>query len=492
MKKLLFLLGAAALIAIGLSVAQQTIVSGGRLRKWVNGKPEELLVEYDGATAWIPGTLRLSNLRVRSRDHNVEWEFRMASARLDYSPFAILSKTFHVRRLNAQGLVFHLRERQEKGAVSRNVKLFPEIAGYADPPMRDPTPPPPHSSSTPWTVRLDSLVAEPAGEIWIGKWRFEGDARVTGGFSLQPGRHADIGPAAIDFRRVALKMGTDTVLAEAHGVARARIRPFDPPQVKGSQVWPYIDGEFSLHGRIDALDFFRHILDEKDSPRLRRGRGEGGVDVKIERGIGSGSATLDARSVEAATSKANLRGTLVVRTELPRWDLEKGEIDVTGSKLELRDVTASTAGGAEVNWWGKARVVEGKIRDGLDARMDLQCRDARPLYKLFGVGLPKWAEGLLQLENLHATTRIRLTPIRKAFDELAATGGEFRVSGEYDDVRGETHGVFLLEKDKLAVAVQIEGAMKSLRPLGAREWYAVAAAEHRKKWEGRAGDSNGR
>ena len=165
---------------------------------------------------------------------------------------------------------------------------------------------------------------------------------------------------------------------------------------------------------------------------------------------------------------------------------------MTGSRLELRDVTASTTGGAEVNWWGKMRVVDGKIRNGLDARMDIQCRDARPLYRLFGVALPKWAEGLLQLENLHATTRVRLTPIRKSFDELAVSAGEFRVSGEYDDVRDVTHGVFLLEKGKLAVAVQIEGAMKSLRPLGAREWYAVAASEHRKKWEGRTGDASSR
>jgi hypothetical protein len=482
MKKILVFAAAAAALAALLSVGQHVLVSGPRLRKLVNAKPEELLVEYDAATAWIPGTLRLTNLRVRGRDSNVEWEVRMPAARLDYAPLSLVSRTFRMRRLSGSGLEFRLRERQEPGKVSRNAELFPEIEGFSDPPLRDPNEPPPHvRTSPPWTIRLDALDADPARLIWIGPWRYDGDARVTGGFTLQPGWRADIGPAAIEFRRVSLSMGKDVVLADAHGAVSCRIEPFDVRQVKGSAVWPYIGGRFNLAGRVEALDFLRHVVDERSAPALRKGHGEASVDVRIEKGVGKGEATVQAAGTDATTSGGALHGDLAARAELSRWELERGDMDVSGSRLELKNVTASTRGGAEPGWWGTARIVRGRIHDGLDARVAARCRDARPLYRLFSVEMPGWAEKMLELQDLEATARLRLATGRTAFEGLSVTGGEYKISGEYEDVRGRDSGVFLVEKGKLAVAVQVQGDKKSLRPLGAREWYQVAAEEHRRQ-----------
>jgi hypothetical protein len=482
LKKLAILAAAAVLLAAALSVGQHLLVSGPRLRELVNTKPEELLVEYDRATAWVPGTLRFTNLRVRSRDPNVEWEFRMPSARLDYAPLALLSRTFRVRRLVASELVFHLRERQHPDRVSRNAPLFPRIEGYADPPMRDPSEPPhPPRTSPPWTIRLDALDSGAAREIWIGPWRYQGDAHVSGGFTLQPGWRAEVGPATIELRKVDLRVGEDTVLSGAHGAAHCTIRSFDVRQVKGGEVWPYIDGDFALDGAVEALEFFRHFLDERSAPALRKGRGAAKVQIKIERGIGHGGATLEAAGVEAKAAGGGLRGDLTLRAQLPRWDFEKSEMDVAGSRLELRDVTASTRGGSETRWWGRARIAQGRIHGGLDARVEAECRDARPLYRLFSVKLPGWAEQMLDLEDLRATAHLRLASALTAFEGLSVTGGEYRISGEFEKVRDRARGVFLVEKGKLAVAVQIDGENHSVRPLGAREWYQAAAAEQRER-----------
>jgi hypothetical protein len=277
-------------------------------------------------------------------------------------------------------------------------------------------------------------------------------------------------------------MGKDVVLADAHGAARCRIEPFDVRQVKGSAVWPYIGGQFSIAGRVTALDFFRHVVDEKSAPAFRKGRGEASVDLRIEKGIGRGGASIQAAGVETKTSGGALRGDFNVRAELPRWSFETGEIDVSGSRIEMRDVTAATKGGAEVDWWGRIRIAAGRIRDGLNARVEAHCRDARPLYRLFNVELPGWAEKMLELQDLEASARIRLSDELKAFDGLSLTGGEYKISGEFADVRGQDHGVFLVEKGKLAVALQVEGERRSIRPLGAREWYQAAAEEHRRKW----------
>jgi hypothetical protein len=486
MKKLAILAAAAAALAALLSVGQHVLVSGPRLKKLVNAKPEELLVEYDSATAWVPGTLRFTNLRVRGRDANVEWEVRLPAARLDYAPFALLSRTFRMRRLSGGPLEFRLRERQHPDRVSRNASLFPEIEGFSDPPLKDPNAPEhPPRTSPPWKIRLDSIDA-PTRLLWIGPWRYEGEARVTGEFTLQPGWHAEIGPAAVEFTRVELSLGKDVVLADAHGAARCRIAPFDVRQVKGSQVWPYIGGEFSLAGRVVALDFFRRIYDERSAPALRQGKGQASVEIRIERGIGRGGASIEAAGVVAKTSGGALRGDLTARAEIPRWELETGEIDVGGSRIDLRRVTASTSGGAEVEWWGKFRLPRGRIAGGrFDAQLEATCRDARPLYSLFSVRLPEWTQKLLELRDLSASARMRLSSALTAFDGLSITGGDYRISGEYADVRGRKHAVFLLEKGKLAVAVQIDEGRHSLRPLGAREWYQAAAEEHRREWGGK-------
>jgi len=482
LKKIAIFAAAAVLLAAALSVGQHVLVSGPRLRALVNTKPDELLVEYDGATAWIPGTLRFTNLRVRSRDANVEWEFRMPSARLDYAPLALFSRTFDIRRLVASELVFHLRERQHPDRVSRNAPLFPPIEGYSDPPLRDESEPRhPPRTKPPWRIQLDSLDSGPAREIWIGPWRYQGDAHVSGAFTLQPGWRAEVGPATIEFRRVDLHVGQDVVLSGAHGAAHCAIRSFDVRQVKGSQVWPYIDGDFALDGAVASLDFFRHVLDEHSAPAFRKGKGSAKVEIRIERGIGRGGATVEAAGVEAKTSGGALRGDMVMRAELPRWDFEKGEIDVAGSRLELKDVTASTKGGATTRWWGRARIAEGRIHEGLDARVEAECRDARPLYQLFTVKLPGWAQEMLELENLRASAHLRLTSGRTMIEGLSVTGGESRISGEFEDVHGRGRGVFLVEKGKLAVAVQIDGEAHTLRPLGAREWYQAAAAEQRER-----------
>jgi hypothetical protein len=349
--------------------------------------------------------------------------------------------------------------------------------------MRDPDEPrKPPPTSPPWKVRLDALDADPAKLIWIGPWRYEGDARVTGGFTLQPGWRADIGPAAIDFRRVSLSMGKDVVLADAKGTATCRIESFDVRQVKGSQIWPYIGGRFALAGRVEALDFFRHVLDERSAPALRKGRGQGSVDIRIEKGVGTGSAAIEAAGVDARTSSGALHGDLSARAAIPRWQFEDGEMDVSGSQIELRDVTASARGGADVNWWGRARVVRGRIHDGFDAKVELKCRDARPLYRIFQVHLPAWTENLLTLQDLEASARLRLQTGFTAIEGLSVTGGDYRISGEYADKRGEGHGVFLVEKGKLAVALQVEGERRSIRPLGAREWYQAAEEEHLRQW----------
>ena len=108
-------------------------------RGWVNGNPEELLLAYDEASSWIPGVIRIRGLSMRGSDPNVQWFFRMEKATVSISLLDLLHKQFHATRVRAEGLVFRLREKQNKNALSAShTARLPSIPGFSDPPLTSP------------------------------------------------------------------------------------------------------------------------------------------------------------------------------------------------------------------------------------------------------------------------------------------------------------------------------------------------------------------
>src|SRR5690348_6611896 len=95
----------------GYAAAARWLLSGPRLRSWINTSPETTLLEWDEAVSRWPGVVHLKNLRIRGSDANVEWEIRLAEARADFSVPALLSRVFRVERVAGAGLTFRLRQK---------------------------------------------------------------------------------------------------------------------------------------------------------------------------------------------------------------------------------------------------------------------------------------------------------------------------------------------------------------------------------------------
>src|SRR5215467_9976419 len=133
------------LIFVG-GLGTHLIVTTGLLRKWVNTDPEKLFLDYDSASAWVPGIIRIRGLAVRGSDDNVQWRFRMEAATISISLPDLLRRQVHATRVRAEGLVFRLREKVRKADFSQaHEKRVPEIPGFSDPPWKtfEPEPPPP-------------------------------------------------------------------------------------------------------------------------------------------------------------------------------------------------------------------------------------------------------------------------------------------------------------------------------------------------------------
>jgi hypothetical protein len=473
----IILVFAAIVIAAVPCVAIHIVVSGRLLRKWVNTDPEKLLLDYDAASSWIPGEIRIRGLRMRGSDPNVQWFFRMEKATISISLFDLLHKQFHATRVRAEGLVFHLREKQNKNALlAAHVARLPSIPGFSDPPLASPVEEPPALSEREkrrfWSVHVENLVADPTPDIWIEIYRFRGRARVTGGFLLRPHARVAIGPAAVEFLSGDFLLApSEPMLSAASGRGDCVIDPHAPDEVAGQQIWSRISGGIRALGRIEDLRFLNHYLGPGPEPRLSGGGGQGHFDVRFDHGIGRGEADFEVGRATAQYKDGTLVGRASGRLAIPQWNVEQDDMEISGSRVELADITTTGTRHDERDWWGRFDIVSGRLHDGLSARTSLACRDARPLYTLVAVKLPGWAEGILKLEGVKGSARVRLASRLIDVEGLEVSGGKFHIAGNYRQKKDERRGVFLIETGPLAVGLAIDGPASHVKLLGARKWF---------------------
>ncbi len=461
----------------GYAAATRWLLSGPRLRSWINTHPESTLLEWDEAVSRWPGVVRLKNLRIRGSDANVEWEIRLAEARADFSLPALLARTFRVERVAGSGLTFRLRQKLDPKDPSRPpAGALPAIEGFTDPPLRKPEPaPPPSAEGRPWTIDVSGIAIDRFHEIWFDAYRFEGSARLHGRFLLKPGQVARVGPAAIDFLEGALGLGGRPLVAGLEGRIRAAIAEWDPRRLQGDAVWRNLDAQLDLHGPVPSLDFANYFLRREPEPRFSGGKGVLSIAGSVEHGVASGRVRLASNGARVRRPGVELSGDLHAELGVPRWDLESSAIDLTGSSLHLSDVAAAGAEDTR-GWWGKFNLTPAHIRDGLDARVAIECRDARPLLAALGVGLPKWTHALLTLEGLTASADVQIAPARTRVHDLEAAGGKFHILGEYERRSGRERGVFLVETGLLRVGVHTHDGSATVHLLAPRNWYAQESA----------------
>jgi hypothetical protein len=472
------LVAAILIFGVAACVAIHVIVSTRTLREWVNTSPEDLFLEYESGSAWVPGVIRLHGLTMRGSDHNVQWYFRLEDAVISVSLFDLIHKEFHATRVRGSRLVFRLREREEKAAffVAHRSRV-PEIPGFTDPPLTatTPEPPPPdpkYARRHFWSVRVENFVADPTPEIWVELYKFQGRARVTGSFYLHPHVQAWIGPAAVDFSSGDLTLGSEeTVLRDLTGRSHCVIDPYAPDEVHGDEIWRKISGSMKIDGRLEDVRFLNYFLRRSEEPRFAGGSGPAHFDVRFDHGIGKGSADFEAAGVSARYTEGTVRGRARGRLQIPRWDVANGNMDVSGSRVDLSDAVSEGTKHDERDWWGRFQVVNGRLHDGLQAQGAVSARDARPLYTLFRASLPAWAQGILKLEGLNGQARVRVGSDLVDVEDMDATGGSFRISGRYRQMGKQSRGAFLVENGLLAVGVAIDGDASHLKLLGAKKWF---------------------
>ena len=465
-------------LGLGAVVWSNRILRGGKLRSWVNVHPERLLLEYGEASSSWPGIVRVRGLRLRGRDPNVEWEFRIEDCRVHVSLPDLFRRKFHATSVEARGLTFRLRQRVEKGRESSQLKFLPPIEGFAEVPLRGEPPAPPEDKAEDlWGVRIDRLAASPVREVWVDSYRYEGNANLTGELALQPRRRAAVGPATLSWNAGTLSIFGKPAASPIRARIDCRIAAYDPGRVRGSAVWDFISARADWSGELAGLEFLDPLFD--GPPRLSGGKGTMSGRIRLEEGKGEARIALTAEEASAVYPKERLQGAVSGELRMDPWRPALGVAEVAGSTVVLRRVRASSEGSRE--WWGDFKVVSGRLRSvrrglRLTANAESKCRDARPLFTLFGVGLPRWTRALTALEGFSARSGVDFASGLSRIEGFDATGGNFRIRGDSVRIGTAKQGAFLVEDGPLRVGVEIEDSGTRLHLIGAEKWFREQSA----------------
>jgi hypothetical protein len=462
------------LALFGYAVVAHRLLSGPRLREWINVRPKSLTMTWDEASSFWPGRIAIQNLTIRGSDRNVEWIVRLADARVEYSVLALASRTFRCTRLRGSGLSFRLRKKLEQDDLAAaDVSVLPPIPGFADPPVRERNPAGPRPRNrNPWRVDVRGIRLDDFDDIWIDASHFQGSARVSGSFFLRPGLLAAIGPARVDFERGAVRLGRSPAELTASGSVLVTFAPYEPFAVHGSQVWKKVTGEVNLEAGFDRLEALQYLFRAARHTCLAEGAGTSTIHGTIERGTARGEASVAIADGSVKLEEVALRGDADLSIAIPSWDLADGPLDVSGSRAVFKEV--ESAGSDESRrWWGQFEVASGRIDSVSSATIRARSRDARPLLAVLGVDLPGWTRGLLSLEDFSATAEVAVGPSFARVKDFEARGGDFKIQGHYrrDRDRQTRSGALLIESGILRVGLDIRTGTTKVILFGPKKWY---------------------
>lgn len=468
----------AAIIAVITLVVPNALLRSDFIRERINRDPDESWLDYDSAVSRWPGELRVKNFRFRDRDPEAEWALQLEDAELTYSIAALLRRRFHVTRLSGRGFVFRARRRLARAeATPTRLSRLPSIAGFPDPPAIGPSKPDPPPTGKEWSIQIDPVAIDEVREIWIDEYRYDGKARLTGGFFLRPKHRAEVFRGKLSARRGTLRSGRDVIAGDVRATIDARIATWNPREYPGSKMLRFVSGDTEASGRLDDAEIVNRLIGNPPGTRFERGSGRMSVRGSVEEGVAKATIDYASRDLALRVLDVEMRGRFDGRMQLSGIRVETwGEGRLNGGHVKLSDATVSDRDGRHDPWWGRVDFSPGEFRPKSTAlfttNASARARDARPLLQILSVNLPDWAERLLELdEELVARAAVRVGKSLAELHRLAARAGKARIYGEYVARGSSKTGTFLVDAGLLSVGVGLSGREKKVRIFGPRKWF---------------------
>jgi hypothetical protein len=222
-------------------VAMNVFLSSSLFDKVVNATPDAVDIHYRRGWSLYPGRIHAEALSIRGTDSHVEWILRLDEVDFDCDLLALAHQRFHVTRARGSGVTFRARMKvASPGATAEHLKYLPPIDSLGPVAFLPSEPRYPglwrDADWRLWTVGIDDAVAEHVREVWIEGARFQGDARIKGGFALKPVRAAEVTPARVEVREGRVVYQARTVAEPLVADIDFQLERFDPRVATGADI----------------------------------------------------------------------------------------------------------------------------------------------------------------------------------------------------------------------------------------------------------------
>jgi hypothetical protein len=272
----------------------------------------------------------------------------------------------------------------------------------------------------------------------------------------------------------------------------------------GSDIAPVRMDRFEAHVRSSELDLVERpfsdaalsarlpsaqvpdarIVDEwlpsGGSMHVLAGLGTVSAAVDLAGGVAHGGAALDFDGLKAAFgTDESIGGAFKAQLELRRWELASGAADVSGTRLEVRNLQAT--GGTE-GWWANVTVPSSFLglrgKTSLRSNLVADARDTRPFVAalLMSAHAPDWLIPVVTGGNLHMTAQVAMAGDRLDVHDLVATAGALHLDGTFVKRGDRSRAVALVGSGPLNVALETRDGGTAVQLIDPGNWYRKHAS----------------
>lgn len=326
-----------------------------------------------------------------------------------------------------------------------------------------------------------STVKIQADDLKASLWdqRARGNAYID--WHIQPGGKQPIGRLSVLFPRFVIQH-----LEETKGRIEGRDLSLlaTTPDLQLKEPFQTLDVEIRTpEARITDLSYFESYFPGESRVRLHGG--DGTLDAAVFASSDpdhrdTGYLHLRTQGVHLDLKGAELQGDITVDGVLHQGNITTGHMDVSGTQVYLRKVTAATHFEEQSknyrDWWGTIGVRKGvlqlKKHKSFQADIEMKGRDARPILGISTKGtIPGVLGGVLAFENLRAKLSLLANDEILKVSDAEARGDGVAVKG-WLTTRGEDRqGKVLVEYGPTAAGLDIQGSEIELKLNDAYGWF---------------------
>lgn len=275
--------------------------------RFANRQPDRTHLSFRAFTPF-PGLVFVWDFQLRAQDRFTQWQLDIDRATVWVDLSSLRERTFHARKVDADGVAFKLRRKLQLPEVRPDtLEAQPQIEGFGEVALRqdeDFLMPPPRPGR--WTIKMEGVDAR-GTELWVDTLRYDGPLAARGAWWLQLEQNAEIVPGEVQLGGGRLVHGEQELARTLVGTIRADLHEFPTRQLTPAMVFERIDGSVQLVGALADPAALMPLL--KISPKLQPtwSGGTFAINAELVKGVAQPESRISANVHGARVQVGGLR-----------------------------------------------------------------------------------------------------------------------------------------------------------------------------------------